>query len=205
MTTSTKVLLVEGDADKYFFEKICKKLSLDTEVQVAPPKELGGGRNSKEGVFQRLEFFLKQLAQGNITHIALVVDADYLEYHGLGCQKTIDRVTAIVEPFDFELDQDKSNGLCFKHSNGFADLGLWVKACVKEDEQALLNQSIVAIQAIDNPKFKSHLTAKAEVATWLAWQKQPGHGLYVAIRDELLDHESPLFSRMEQWLLRIFT
>lgn len=60
------------------------------------------------------------------------------------------------------------------------------------------------MQAIESPKFGSHSISKAEVATWLAWQKQPGHGLYIAIREELLDHESPLFSEMEKWLLRIF-
>ena len=62
MDHSKKILLVEGDSDKSFFEKICKKLSLDTIVQVAPPKDLGGRRNSKEAVFQRLEILLKQLA-----------------------------------------------------------------------------------------------------------------------------------------------
>ena len=218
MTAPEKVLLVEGDADKSFFKKVCEKLSLDASVQVAVPKDVGGRSNSKEAVFQRLTVLLKQLDDGKITHIALVVDADYPEYHGLGCQKTIDRVTAIVKPFDFKLDQEVASGLCFKHSDGFADLGLWVmpdnqqegmledwiKSCVKEDEQTLFNQSIAAVQTIESPKFGSHSISKAEVATWLAWQKQPGHGLYEAIRGELLDDKSPLFNEMERWLLQIF-
>ena len=62
MHHSKKILLVEGDSDKSFFKKICKNLSLNTMVQVAPPKEVGGTHNSKEGVFQRLEILLKQLA-----------------------------------------------------------------------------------------------------------------------------------------------
>jgi len=59
MVASAKVRLVEGDADKSFFEKVCEKLFLDTSVQVAAPKDVGGGRNSKEAVFQRLEVLLK--------------------------------------------------------------------------------------------------------------------------------------------------
>lgn len=218
MAATKQVLLVEGGADKSFFEKICNRLSLDTAVQVASPKDLGGRRNSKEGVFQRLQVLLPQLNDGQITHIALVVDADYLEHHGLGCQNTIARVAAIVEPFGFELNQDAENGLCFRHNDGLADLGLWVmpdnqqegmmedwiKSCIKSDEQALVNQAMAAVQTVEDPKFSSHLKSKADVATWLAWQKQPGHGLYVAINDDLLDGDSPLFKAIEQWLLGIF-
>lgn len=57
---------------------------------------------------------------------------------------------------------------------------------------------------IPTPKFPAHLTSKAEVATWLAWQKQPGHGLYAVIKDQLLDYESPLFKELERWLLNVF-
>jgi len=218
MEAAKKVLLVEGDSDKSFFQKLCKRLDLDTVVQVATPKDLEGRRNSKEGVFHRLEVLLSQLNDGQITHVALVVDADYLEHHGLGCQKTIDRVTDMVNPFGFELDPASENGLCFKHADGFADLGLWImpdnhdegmledwiKTCVKVDEQTLFQSASSAVQDLENPKFSAHLTSKAEVATWLAWQKQPGHGLYVALNDDLLDGDRPLFKAIEQWLLGIF-
>ena len=38
MIHSKKILLVEGESDKGFFEGICKKNNLDTSVQVAPQK-----------------------------------------------------------------------------------------------------------------------------------------------------------------------
>ena len=220
MNHSKKVLLVEGDSDKSFFEKICKKLYLDTSVQVAPPKDLGGSHNSKEGVFKRLDVLLKQLADEQITHIAVVVDADYAEQHGLGYQKTIERVTALVAPFDFELEESESpqNGLYFKHTDGFNDLGLWVmpdnqqegmledwiKSCIKDDESALFHQASEAVNSLSEPKFKEHSISKAEVATWLAWQKKPGHGLYAVLKDDLLDNTQPLFQSMEQWLKAIY-
>ena len=103
MANAKKILLVEGDADKSFFQKICHNLSLDTSVQVAPPKDLEGTHNSKEGVFQQLGLLLPQLNDGELTHTAVVVDADYPTQQGLGCQKTIDRITSIVQPFGFEL------------------------------------------------------------------------------------------------------
>ena len=83
MANPKKVLLVEGESDKGFFEEICKKLSLDTSVIVSAPKELGGKRNSKEGVKNVLKELLPQLNDGRISHIAVVVDADH-QKHGHG-------------------------------------------------------------------------------------------------------------------------
>ncbi|MDM8544953.1 hypothetical protein QUF61_00520 [Candidatus Venteria ishoeyi] len=219
MPTSQKILLVEGDSDKSFFEKICKKLSLDNSVQVAPPKDVGGGRNSKEGVFQRLEILLPQLADGQLTHIAVVIDADYVECNGLGLQRTIERVSKIVKPFDFELRQDdRKKGLYFKHSDGFSDFGLWVmpdnenegmledwiKPCIKNDESELFEKASQAVASLSSPKFKPHLKTKAKIATWLAWQKQPGHGLYWAIKENLLDEDIEYYKNLENWLVQIF-
>ena len=73
-----------------------------SSVKVAPPKDLGGTHNSKEGVFNLLGILLPLLLiKDGLTHIAAVVDADYLAQHGLGYQKTIDRITSIVKPFGF--------------------------------------------------------------------------------------------------------
>lgn len=216
MAASKKILIVEGDADKSFFEKICRKLNLDAGVKA--PKDLGGNRNSKEGVFEQLKLYLPQLNGGAYSQIAIVVDADYSQHHGLGYQGTIDRVSEIVQPYDFILDQNSAHGIRFKNSEGLADFGLWImpnnhnegmledwiKSCVKEDEHALFQQAVAAVQQIPTPKFSGHLTSKAEVATWLAWQKKPGHGLYSVIKDELLNVEHPLFNELEQWLTNIF-
>ncbi|MBE0435562.1 MAG: hypothetical protein IBX56_07130 [Methylomicrobium sp.] len=216
MAESKKILIVEGDADKSFFEKVSRKLSINASVKV--PKDLRGNRNSKEGVFEQLKLHLPQLNGGAYSHIAIVVDADYRQYHGLGYQATIDRVSEIVHPYDFELVQNSVHGIRFKNTEGLADFGLWImpdnrqegmledfiKRCIKESEQALFQQAMKAVQQISKPKFSEHLTTKAEVATWLAWQKQPGHGLYGAINDELLDIDSALFNELKQWLLRVF-
>ncbi|WP_262965893.1 DUF3226 domain-containing protein [Methylobacter psychrophilus] len=219
MAASKKILLVEGEADKGFFEQICKSLVLDTEVRVASPKDLEGVRNSKQGVFNLLPTLLPLLLiEDGLTHIAIIVDADYLVLNGLGYQKTIERVSDIVRPFGFEFDQNAASGILYKHSDGLADFGLWImpnnqdegmledwiKSCVNVSEQALFQQATQAVQQVSTRKFPEHLLSKAEVATWLAWQKQPGHGLYAAITDQLLDNQLPLFKELELWLCRIF-
>jgi len=97
MDTSRQLLLVEGDADRSFFKIIIEKLSLNTTVKVALPKEINGEFNSKEGVFNLLKILLSQLDDGNFTHIAAIVDSDYIEY-GQGYQKTITRISSILNP-----------------------------------------------------------------------------------------------------------
>ncbi len=215
---STHVLLVEGFADRDFFEQVCKLLDLNPLVQVATSKDFKGIRNTKEDVFKLLPNLLKQIEAGEIERLAVVVDADKLE-HGSGYEKTINRVNEIAAKHDFTFAENPTNGLCFKHNGGLADFGLWVmpnnqnegmlenfiKECIKSDEQPLFNHAVQAVQDVLEPKkFKPHHCSKAEVATWLAWQKLPGHGLHYAVSDNLLDTNSALFQEMEQWLKKIF-
>ena len=219
MPDSKQILLVEGDSDKSFFEKICKKLSLNTTT-VVPPKDIGGTHNTKQGVLNQIPTLLKQLNDGQTTNIAAIVDADYVDTHGLGCQKTIEQIAEILNNFDFQLKTNiaNKNGLYFENLDGLPDFGLWVmpdnkqngmledwiKSCIKEDEKVLFQHATDVVQNLPHPKFKPHLTTKAEVATWLAWQKTPGHGLYSAVKEELLDENSVMFQNLCKWLKDIF-
>ena len=187
---------------------------------VAPPKDLGGTHNTKGGVINHLKnALLPQLADGTMTHIAAIVDADYAA-HGGGYTNTMDRLSEALAPFGFTLEpeQVENSGLCFKNADGLADFGLWimprsqhegmledwVKSCVDENEQALFEHATNAVQQLAAPKFPTHKISKAEVATWLAWQKEPGHGLYHLITESLLNRQSPLFVELEQWLEKVF-
>lgn len=219
MTHLKKILLVEGEADKSFFEKMCKKLNLNANVQVALPKNLGETHNGKGAVFNRLPILLPQLNDGQLTKIAIIIDADYIK-HGSGKQKTFDQVSNILEGFDFALRESDSDqkGFLFKHSDGLEDFGLWIMPnnhsegmledwiieCVKSDEKALFDQAVNAVQNLSRPKFKAHLQSKAKVATWLAWQKIPGHGLYGAMKDGLLDENSVAYEKLSDWLQGFF-
>lgn len=220
-TSSNHVLLVEGEGDRGVFEQICNSLQLNPEIQVSIPKNIEGLRNGKPGVFERLPILLKKITDGELVHLAVVVDADYVQYNE-GYQKTIEKFTEIVTPYGFSLVQrveNQSNGLVFENSDGLADLGLWImpnnqdegmledfiKTCVSTTEQPLFDHAIQVIQDIPSKKFKDHDNSKAEVATWLAWQIKPGQGLYSAVKDSLLNPNHPLFQELAQWLKNIFT
>ena len=218
MVMADRKLLVEGEADRSFFEEVCKTLKLDTSVTVAPPKDIGGSHNTKEGVFNLLPDLINQLDDGQIARLAVVVDADS-EDNGGGYQSVIDRVANIVARNGFTLASNPVGGVIFQHDDGLADFGLWVmpnncdegmledliKTCVHPDENPLFAHAKTVVDTLPQKKFKSIHISKAEVATWLAWQKQPGHGLYRAVEDQLIDMNSALFEELSFWLTHIYS
>ncbi len=218
MAMTDRILLVEGEADRSFFVEVCRTLELHTSVIVAVPKDVGGSHNTKEGVFNHLPTQLKQLDDASITRLAVVVDADS-EDNGGGYKHVIDRVAKIVTSYGFTLASNPVGGVLFQHNDGLADFGLWVmpnncddgmledwiKSCVHENEHELFEHAEIVVDTLPQTKFKPIHISKAEVATWLAWQKQPGHGLYRAIEDELIDTNSALFKELSVWLTHIYS
>ena len=200
------------------FKEICKKLGLKNIVTVASPIDAGGPKNSKEGVFNILPTLLNQLPDAQITRLAVVVDADSAA-NGSGYKHVIDKIKKIVKPHGFTLASDPIGGVLFQHDDGLADFGLWVmpnnrdegmledwiKSCVHENENKLFAHAETVVNTLPQTKFKPIHISKAEVATWLAWQEKPGHGLYLAVEDQLIDRDSKLFLELKDWLTHIYS
>ena len=218
MAMADRILLVEGESDRSFFKEVCKTLGLHPSVKVAPPKDVGGSYNTKEGVFNHLPTQLKQLGDASIKRLAVVVDADS-EDNGGGYKHVIDRVVKIVTSYGFTMASNPVGGVLFQHDDGLADFGLWVmpnncddgmledwiKRCIHSDEHKLYAHAETVVDTLPQTKFKAIHISKAEVATWLAWQKQPGHGLYRAVEDQLIDTNSALFKELSIWLTHIYS
>lgn len=217
---STKnILLVEGEADRGFFEVLCRMLGILVDVRVATPKDFGGAHNTKEGVLSHLtKVLLPQLQDGQLERIGVVVGADRV-MHGSGFAATLQRFTEALGEGDYRPNTAAASGLVFTHQDGLADLGVWImpnnaddgmledwiKQCLHPDETGLYQHGEASIDAIPGgPKFQSWHRTKAEVATWLAWQKKPEHGLYNAVQSELLDSDAPLFKELQAWLVQVF-
>lgn len=217
---STKnILLVEGEADRGFFEALCLLLSIPADVRVATPKDTGGTHNTKEGVLSHLtKVLLPQLQDGQLERIGVVVDADRLA-HGTGYATTVQRFSSALAQVGYQRNPVSTAGLVFSHQDGLADVGLWimpnnaddgmledwVKQCVHPDEAALYQHGSKSIDTIPGRhKFQQWHRSKAEVATWLAWQEKPEHGLYNAAQPALLNLESPLFKELHAWLGHVF-
>ncbi len=226
MADMKNLLLVEGEADKAFFAKLCAQIGLQDVVQIAPPKEIGGDYNSKQGVFNHLKnALLPQIDDGRIEKLAVIVDADDNNVGGLGYEKTLERFVDILQPFDFSLSNalSQQKGLYFNHNDGLSDFGAWImpnnhdagtlehwiKSCVKSDESALFQHAVTTVGDLANrnlQKFKPIHIAKAEIATWLAWQKSPSYGVEGVFMNQgsLLDETHEVYRALADWLHKIY-
>ena len=217
---SQNILIVEGEADRGFFEALCNTPQLGVSVEVAPPKQLGGTHNTKEGVFNiLLDTYLQQLNDGAVSRLAIVVDADAAE-HGQGFARTLRRVEKIVSEYGFSTPTAATAGGClFQHSDGLNPFGLWImpnhaddgmlehwlSECVSQEQIALFHHAQACVDALPTRLFKPLRRAKADIATWLAWQEKPGEGLYHCVEAGLLDEEAVLYQRLIAWLQLIFS
>lgn len=218
MTDQSRVLLVEGENDRAFLEALCVKLDIYARVRVAPPKEVGGCHNSKQGVLNHLKnVMLPQLRDGQLTSLGIVVDADSPPNGGVG--DTIALVERIVQMEGYSAPTSEVGGLIFPHEDGLPDFGLWVMPdnmrngmledlvsdAVGADEQELFNHARTVVDSLPEPRrFKPLHQSKAHVATWMAWQRSPGHGLYRAMEDDLLDLQAPGMVKLTAWMRHLF-
>ena len=217
---SQNILIVEGEADRGFFEALCNTLQLGVSVKVAPPKQLGGTHNTKEGVFNiLLDTYLQQLNDGTVPRLAIIVDADAAE-HGQGFARTLRRVEKIVSEYGFSAPTAATAGGClFQHSDGLNPFGLWImpnhaddgmlehwlSECVSQEQIALFHHAQACVDALPTRLFKPLRRAKADIATWLAWQEKPGEGLYHCVEAGLLDETAQQYQALVSWLRAVFS
>ena len=128
---SRNMLLVEGIADKSFFEEFCRIHALNADVKVAPAKEVNpeARTNGKQAAIKSLPTLLINLnsEDGPYRSIALVVDADAIT-NGAGFVITLAQITPHLTKVGYEPNPVMlpTGGLLFKHTDGLPDFGLWI-------------------------------------------------------------------------------
>ena len=214
------VLLVEGASDRGFFEELCKRWQLPVQVKVSTPRDAGHARDTKQAAFDVLEIsYLPQLADGQIERLAIAIDTDQ-HANGGGFARTLDQLTQRLTPAGYQQRAGSGPaGFFFGHSDGLNDLGAWLMPNNADDgmledwillslhpqEAALMQHAKTSIDQIPGgPKFKPLRRSKAEVATWLAWQAEPDHGLWQAAKPDLLDDTATQLQALKTWLMRVF-
>ena len=215
------VLLVEGEADRGFFEALCKNWKLSVlAIDVCTPRDAGHDRDSKQAALAVLSSaYLNQLTDGQIERLAIVIDADQVSDGG-GFDNTLGKLQQQLNPAGYVLRTNSgSGGLLFGHNDGLNDIGAWVMPNNADEgmlenwiqlnlhpgEAALMQHAKSSIDQIPGgPKFKPLRRSKAEVATWLAWQSEPDHGLWQAAKPDLLDNAAPQLQALKTWLMRVF-
>ena len=215
----TKILVVEGDADREFYSAICERAGVKN-VEVKTP--------SSKGKYNAIDLFgllLKQLPSGSIKHIGLVVDADHPESVGgaSGFGATYAKISGVAANAGFQappINPKAPIAYLLTPPQGLQAPGVWimpdnsshgmvedfVKHGVTDPAQkSILEQAVKTVASLKNPLFKPALhKSKVDVYTWLAWQKNPGSRLVGTVGNELIDLSNPLQAGFVSWLKKVF-
>jgi hypothetical protein len=216
-----KKLLVEGEADRAFFEACCRIAGLEGLVQVGPPTDFSGTGYGKSNALNILPRMLENMNDGTVSNVAIIIDADFDHTNGLGFNRTWRKTADIFRDAGYNVGshpKPQPGGYVFSHNDGLPDVGFWimpdnssdglledlVKSVIIDDEKALFKSAEDCVNHLNSPKFKQIHHIKAEVATWMAWQKNPGQPLFGAVGGGLLDFQSGVGTLFIDWLKRVY-
>lgn len=216
-----KLLLVEGETDVGFFGRLLRDIRVAADVQIRPPRQYGHA-NTVTVLPVLLPVLLKQLENGQLSHLGIIADADHTS--GGGAAK---RWTALTTPLrdagyrvPLALPKTPALGSLFQHNDGLPPVGLWLMPDHQRDgmledllletisdaapQPALLAHARQAVQGLPQTLFSPHQQTKALIYTWLAWQRRPGLGLSVAVDAQLLALQKQPIQGLRAWLERTF-
>ena len=220
MDQQEKKLLVEGEADRDFFMACLREAELADQVWVGPPIEFSKRRYGKGNALHILPDLIQGLADGHSTRLALIVDADFPE-SDLGFVKTWKKISMILCNSGYRIPNippKSTGGFSFSHNDGLPNFGLWImpnnatdglledfiKTSILITEKSLLEHAITTVKNLPNRKFKDIHLSKAEIATWMAWQKMPGQSIAGTIGGELLDFKAGQAKQFLDWLRLVY-
>ena len=212
-----KILLVEGSADKDFYSAALRQSGV-VGVDVMPPMEIGARADGVMNAIDLLPALIKQLNDGSLRRLALVVDADHPR-DGRGFVNTYTRVAGVISAAGYVIVNpypDNRQRFVFSHRDGLPDFYLWVMpdqgadgmledflatAVKPQGQSAIYQAAIDAVAQLVQPLFDVVRHAgRARIYTWLAWQRMPGKSLASCIGDSLLTFDAGLFAEFRAWL-----
>jgi hypothetical protein len=205
--TGKKVLLVEGSDDEHVLQSICRERNIVQQIEI---KRQGG-------VEQLLKNFPVRLKESDIEAIGIILDADT----DLGGRWASLKDRIYQFGYENVPDQPDINGtILFPPLNTLLPrLGIWLMPNNKnrgilEDFLRFLipvgNQLFAHVESCvanippNERRFSLLAEPKAIIHTWLAWQKDPGKPMGVAITAKFLDSSVPQVDVLVSWLKRLY-
>lgn len=228
MAANKLLILVEGKGDKEFLSAYCDLLFNPNYINVIEfltPSEVALENDTPSGdgwgnLINNLPILLNQLKNGDIDTLGIVLDADFHGTNQGGFSARYALLIAQLQSAGYSIPSSATQGKgdIFKHTDGLANLGLWImpdhqhdgmlenfiETLITDDQQqALLTHADNTIQNLPVTLFDPVLhTTKAKVFTWRAWQKKPGLSINAALKNGILDMTAtPNFTN---WLTTVF-
>lgn len=201
----TSKLLVEGNDDQRVVWALCEKYTIPQNFDVI----------DCEGIERLLQQLPVRFKQSGIHSVGIIVDADTDLFSRWTALK------AILEKQGFSLPEAMpSEGLIAANAEG-QRAGVWIMPDNKtngmlEDFMAFLiptNDQLLPIvyttlQSLEEQGLNEyHLThkAKATIHSWLAWQKDPGTPMGLAITKKYLTVNKETCSKFISWIRQMYS
>lgn len=216
-----KHLIVEGLGDKIFFEKYCHHYAYNIDVKVITPEDVNPDYYTTKGgvISSSLDDLISQIALGMIKNLGIIIDADHVKDQS-GIQKTKENLAEKLAPHGYTL-VETAEGIIAKNNDGLIDIGIWImpnnisdgnienwiEELVDHKEIPLYEKAQKAVSELKEEnlqKFKESRVKKAQLATWFAWQKSPGHGLDFFFDTPLIDVNHIQYTNFCTWFKRTF-
>lgn len=197
------LVIVEGGDDAHFVQHFVR-LTTGQELLAGKSSQHGDGYS---GMLKRVGVIGQETGYRNVGFLC-DADADpkrrWRELRSkLGDYLPEDPVTiGVVVPFV----RDTKLGLWMMPGNGSGgDFEAFLGAIRSNaaPQPQLWKKSISAVASIEHPLFADKDAAKAELRTWLAWQKEPGASPGVAVTMDCFDLTHPLAVSMADWFRRL--
>jgi hypothetical protein len=222
----TSILFVEGDSDRDFFTKFLQSFVQGLKVDIVapidtknidPPNPKHSNRNGANNAIIRFCDVAKN-ARNSHSRLGLILDAD-----ADGVEKRIQDVQDEIKlkpnhGYSDFLKIPGCSGFRANHTDNLPALGLWVMPNNKEtgifekwiydilhpDHEELFQHAKNAVKTLPLPRlFDDDYSPKAELYTWLAWQKKPSLRLE-NIDKPHLNHSCAHFQDFALWMATIF-
>jgi hypothetical protein len=225
MPVEQRILLVEGQDDREFFQKVICQLKLPVNIEPETPKDFCQTESDGVDVLRTraLPIALKRIQdEGKIIRLAVIADADALD-QGYGFAKRREQITNVLRDYGYDIPPFSNTTLAgeiFTHPDEYTPVGLWIMPTHSTDgmledlllenlgnpaQQSLLDKADEAITGLgDLRTFKDTHISKARLSTLLAWQKKPGTSAGKAYQAGVFATDSAALTAFTQWLEAVF-
>ena len=223
-----KVLLVEGADDRDFFQAVLAYSKLqDVNIEPKTPRQVNVsiGGDGVGNLLKALPLQLGKLKEADgIERLGIVIDADHATNDpscNFGFSIRRKQVAEILASQGWvPTPTHATKGEFFRHPDGLPNVGLWVMPdhgadgmledfvapLITPDQQRLFQHAQATVGSLPVTLFNPKLhTAKAQIATWRAWQKIPGGSLGKALQNKALDLTLSPASEFIRWLKTTFS
>ena len=203
---NSKILLVEGPDDEYALGALSRRRGIPDFDEIKP-------HGSVEKLLNAIPVTISLSEEGDTFGIVVDADTNVAARWQSIRQRALDlgyeQVPALPDP--------KGTVLKPPFGSRLPRLGIWImpdnqtngilenflEFLVPEADD-LLEYAKVSVANLPSRKFIDNDVAKAEIHTWLAWQKDPGKPYGTAITARFLDPAVAEADVLVEWLKRLF-